>query len=292
MKFKFPWKPEKIYIFPNKFGVLFFLSFILMILVAATYQNNLVFIMAFLQLSLGLIVINQTGRNLKGIKVRSVSVSPNYGGLPTRTTVVVENLANEKKNSLELSLDDLSVELKSISLMPLEVKIINATCVLPLKRGVYKVKRIKLSSGYPYGLFNCWMWFKTESEYEVYPLPSGEIQPQNLAMHGQGDFSEHRLYQDGDSYSKIDWKRYAKNNVLLTKKFDDQIDQKIMLKWDDTKQLKDPESRLSQLSKWVDYCIENQIEFGIQLPNREVDISSGVHHKHKCLKVLARYSGG
>ncbi|MES2965054.1 MAG: hypothetical protein V4760_14305, partial [Bdellovibrionota bacterium] len=61
-------RKNRVYILPTGFGLVFIAGALVMILVGATYQNNLVNLLAFFMLSLVFIGMIQTHNNLKDVK--------------------------------------------------------------------------------------------------------------------------------------------------------------------------------------------------------------------------------
>ena len=65
-------KKEKTYIIPNWYGVIFGFSILAAILLAATYSNNLVYVVAFFMLGLFLLGMVQANSNLKSLYLEKI----------------------------------------------------------------------------------------------------------------------------------------------------------------------------------------------------------------------------
>ena len=53
--------------------------------------------------------------------------------------------------------------------------------------------------------------------------------------------------------------------------------------------LLETEARLCQLARWVIDATEQRLEFGLLLPDKQIEPGLGEHHMHTCLKALAMY---
>src|SRR5438105_15597298 len=71
---------NRIYILPSGRGILFLSSVIILILVAATYNNNLVFILAFAMFGLFFVTMLQTHYMLKGVRITFLSADDAFEG--------------------------------------------------------------------------------------------------------------------------------------------------------------------------------------------------------------------
>ena len=280
---------KKIYIFPNRYGFLGFLLFVVMILAGATYQNNSVFMMAFLLLSLGLIAILHTARNIRDVDILSIIVDPGFAGSETSVKVTAKNHSHIKFGlALELKTKETKTELKIEEIPSLSTTVHSTRFLLPPKRGNHRFSRIKLSTSYPYGLFTSWTFLKLDSQIIAYPKPSGIDIQQNSYFVGQEDFSGHKTYEKSDNPSRIDWKVYSRRNVLVTKEFKSGTEVEHLFDWSKIS-LPDSESKLSQLSLWLTQAHKANHQYRLILPALDTQLSRGLAHYRKCMAHLAEY---
>jgi uncharacterized protein (DUF58 family) len=227
-------KDGKIYIIPTRFGITFLVGIITMLLVGATYSNNLVNLLAFFLLAIALVAMVQTHNNLKNVRLQLINSEPGFAGATVTLTAALENTGQEARFNLNVRPARLDLDRDIENLQPLQ-----AGAVLRLRstyrvseRGQYELRRIKISTIFPVGLFRAWMWYRTDSTYIVYPTPRGRLPlpeakfeaqdgPRVRIERGGDDFSGHRRFNPGDSARRVDWKAYARGRPMMIKEFDD-----------------------------------------------------------------------
>lgn len=285
----FNFKRERIYCIPNKFGFVAFGLFLVTLSAAGTYQNNLVFMMSFLLLSLGLIGILQTARNIRDVTIVDVNIKPAFAGEITFVQIALKNPTQDIKLNLKTSLKWLGgkMDTECQELQPGEIARVNLSLPLNQKRGIYKIKRLGLETLYPYSLFNAWKYEITDNEIYIYPKPFGADLPSEWIKANNEDFSGHKKYVDGDSVSRIDWKVYSKTNDLYIREFKDSNRPQIHIDWAMAKQ-HDLEDKLSQLSLWIFQAHSKNINFEVQLPGFKSGMLSGEKHYKNCMEHLTR----
>ena len=159
--------------------------------------------------------------------------------------------------------------------------------------------RVKISSCFPLGLFRAWSWLETGQACIVYPKPGGKLplpptsvgnfEDQKGGQNGTDDFIGFRKYRPGDSTRNIAWKALAREQGPLVKRFDGKGAGKLMLDWDDLAHIRDTETRLSQLCRWILRTENEGIHYGLALPGNRIKPGHGELHMHYCLRKLAVY---
>ena len=81
----------------------------------------------------------------------------------------------------------------------------------------------------------------------------------------------------------------ARGQDILVKRFSGSGSQQLRLHWDDTRQLGDIESRLSQICRWVLEAERYGLRYSLTLPGMELPLDGGPEHRHRCLEALALY---
>lgn len=169
------------------------------------------------------------------------------------------------------------------------------------KRGYLLPERIKISTTWPLGLFRAWSYIQVQQPCVVYPKPGGTLNlpPMSLldeeeALTGKGsgteDFVGFRQYQSGDSMRAVDWKAYARERGLVSKRFSGKGTKKILLDLHFTSFMGDLERGLSQLCQWVLQADQQALRYSLQLPGMETgSFSCGDAHRQQCLEALASY---
>jgi uncharacterized protein (DUF58 family) len=291
---------NRIYILPTRFGLVFVTGAVVMILIGAGYQNNLVNLLAYFMLSLVFISMIQTQNNLKDISVAALETEGGFAGRDFLVTTIVANGSREPRFNLETGLKRqvlISLYENVHPVLPQSNLKLRASFAART-RGRHQVREVKVSSMFPLGLFRAWCWYKIESDVFIYPEPKGDLP---LPLRGVAsdagvvaqfesgeDFHGHRKFQEGDSARHIDWKAHARGRPLLIKEFKDGAPQSTLLDWNSLSGL-ESEARLSQLSKWIEDARRAQIPFGLRLPHRTFPPGHGALHSIQCLKALAEY---
>lgn len=291
---------QKIYILPTSFGLVFIIGAVVMILIGAGYQNNLVNLLAYFMLSLVFISMIQTQNNLKDIAIAALETEGGFAGRDYLVTTVIANEAHEPRFNLESGLKrqlPITIYENVHPLLPLSNLKLRASFPA-VTRGRHRLNQVKISSLFPLGLFRAWTWFEIESDVFIYPEPKGHLPlPQRgiaddvgaVAQFENGDdFHGHRKYQATDSARHIDWKAHARGRPLLVKEFKDGSPESALLDWHALHGL-DTEARLSQLSQWIEEARRAQIPFALRLPYRSFPPGHGASHAIQCLEALADF---
>lgn len=285
-KWTLPYRHKQIFMIPNRYGFIAIALFIIFSLVAATYSNNLLFLLAFIHVSFLLICILQTARNLRHVELSGIQI---FAGFPEETVPVKLVLTQKsKKNKLGLIISCEGSQ-KSIAVLPAgDQMFADLTLTLPKERGAHKLRRIRLGTESPYGLFSGWLYFKTNTTYYVYPQPMGNHLLDSLHLHQHGDFSGLKEYEIGDSLQRISWKHSARSDQWLIKEFKDATTPQQLLKLSDCPQ-SDDEDRLRQMAYWIVECEKSNIEYKIELSkNANTEpYARGRNHFHQSLLKLA-----
>ncbi len=293
-------KKKRIYILPTRFGFVFLAGAAIMILIGASYQNNLVNLLSYFMLSLIFIAMIQTHNNLKDVRIEMLETEGGFKGTEFVITTVLSNEGKDSRFGLEASYKGLKLLMAYENVLPL---VAHGTLKLrssfeARERGRHEVDRVKVSSAYPLGLFRAWMWLPVKTSYFVYPEPIGdrplpagaateEPGPTLLSAAGE-DFHGHRKYETGDSARHIDWKAKARGRGLLVKEFSGGSPGAVALDWYQLDGIS-TEAKLSQLSRWVDEARKRKLNFSLRLPRKTLPLAHGLQHSTRCLEALAEY---
>jgi uncharacterized protein (DUF58 family) len=168
-----------------------------------------------------------------------------------------------------------------------------------LRRGLQPLGRIRISSQFPFGLFETWTYFDNDCYGLVYPKPEGHLplpssldegqEQEGKKVKGLDDFAGFHAYRLGDPIHSVAWKAVARDDVLRTKQFTSSLSGELTLRWQDTASLSNPESRLSQLCRWVLDAEQSSIRYALELPNQTIELGGGSTHQQRCLTALALY---
>jgi uncharacterized protein (DUF58 family) len=298
MKKKFLSQGGRIFILPTGFGLVFLCGSMLMILVGATYQNNLVNLLAFFMLSLIFVSMVQTHLNLRDIKIQSLEVEPNYVGRDLIVTAVLANGSKDSRFNLEFSLRKMQSRAEYDQVHPLLAKssIKLKSAYLAEKRGLYSINDVRIFTDYPLGLFRAWMWLNTKADYYIFPEPIGtnvsprsevgDSAPGRRPMKGGHDFSGHRRFQIGDPMARIDWKAHARGRKWMLKEFDEGHPDTLKFDWNALEGM-GHEAKLSQFAAWIEQAEKQKTPYSVSLPGMQWSADFGSTHANRILKALA-----
>lgn len=169
------------------------------------------------------------------------------------------------------------------------------------RRGVYKLKGVKVSTRFPFGLFLKGKEELSPDELLVYP----EINPDmrlrveetgqahdGMRPSGKGDGAELyglRDYTLADSARFIYWKGMAKSSKLLVKEFEQENEKRITVVFDNftTAQDADFERLVDETAATVNYMLERGFAVGLRTLSDEIKPAPGAPQLYSILRLLA-----
>ncbi|WP_273825140.1 DUF58 domain-containing protein [Pseudomonas asplenii] len=287
---------RRIFILPNRTGGVFAALLLLILLVAINYQNSLAYGLCFLLLSLFVVAILHTYRNLRGL-VLSAGVGPAvFVGEQARFVVRLES-AGKSHQAVHLGWSARATQASDVPPAGFsELELTRPT----VARGWLAAPRIGVRSSFPLGILRAWSWVDLGQRVLVYPQPlEGELpalaslpedeREEGARAHGHGvdDYQGLKPYQPGDSWRRLHWKAYSRGQGLLIKDFARLEGREYCL--DFLALGGDVEQRLSRLCYWVLELTRRQQPFALQLPGRHLATDSGAAHCEACLRALALF---
>ena len=288
-------RPRSVYILPTRQGLLLALILILMLAGSINYGSNLGHLVTFLLGGLWLIALLHTWRNLLGLTLHPVQVTPVFAGQDALFRIRINNPSRLDRFGLALRQDGNLGE--SADLPGAESKILQ----LPIpttRRGLFPLPAVTLHSIYPLGLFRAWSYAELTAVCLVYPQPAASGSPPLEPCYspsddgdrgvGADDFVGLRLFRQGDSPRHIDWKAFARQRGLLSKQFGGDRSERIELDWNLLPGL-DVEQRLRLLCRFVLWAEGETLAYGLRIPGVTIEPGQGEAHKQRCLTALATY---
>ncbi|MFZ5956030.1 DUF58 domain-containing protein [Pseudomonas knackmussii] len=289
---------RRIFIIPSGQGVAFGIALVLLLLTAINYQNSLAYGLTFLLLSLFIVAILHTYRNLGGLRLTALGAMPVFVGEQVCFRVRLEGEGRSRRA--------IGIGWSETELMYADVRGNGAeelVLALPAeRRGWLRPGRLRVESRFPLGLLVAWSWLDLAQAGLVYPRPlpadlpleggRSEEEEEGLRASGSGvdDFQGLRPYQPGDSRRRLHWKAYSRGQGLLVKDFSALTGRNL---WLDFNLLGgDVETRLSCLCHWVLQLSMRGQPFGLRLPGVLLPVDSGDAHRGACLRELALFGSG
>lgn len=284
-----------IYVFPSKQGLAFLFTVLLIWILGTNYQNNLILGLSFFLTSLMLVSVIHAFKNLLGLTFTPDASQHAAVGELTPFDIQISSAYGSAHHGLLLSLDDEDpVRADLILGKPTHVRL-HASA---RHRGWLKLPRIVLKSYFPFGLIRAWAYIELNHRALIFPRPIACDQPPLGAGQGEegiyvsvqrGDeFQGFQTYQPSLPLSQIAWKQYARGAGMHLKDYRALQSEHYWLDWH-ALNARDTELALSNLSYWVNHFADNNIEFGLRLPNVTIEIGAGDVHRLNALTALALF---
>ncbi len=215
---------------PTKEGIIFILLSFIVGFSAINTNNNLLYLIFGIMISLVVVSGIISMINLSRIDIKVVTIPDIYALTPSS---LVMRLKNEKTLVPSFSLTVQLEEAKSFLLFlpPDSERDINIKCFFK-KRGWNHLPEMSLVTKFPFGFFKKWIKIDLdESRVLVYPkINEIVINEDTNTDHYTGDASlvktgqseelkSIRSYNPGDTKKSIDWKSTAKVNKLMVKEY-------------------------------------------------------------------------
>jgi len=280
---------SKIIIYPNWNGVGLGFFVFLCFLIAVFYENNFGLLLSIIIFFIFFISIFVSNQNLNHLSINALD---NYYLEAKKKGVIdiqVINHVNEKKLNIDL-------DYKKQNLIELNfTKKINTIRLNEqyLERGTFSIGKITLKSIYPFGIIRTKRYFNSQSKIVVFP---NKLQPNinllnefniNLKGHANDEFEGIEDYKNGDSFSKIAWKKSIIKNKKYIKKFEEpKKENNLILNLDNYKEI-NFEDLLSYVSYIVDYYYRNKIELTIKHRDNTFYLNQSLNSLNQILKYLA-----
>ncbi len=280
---------------PTRYGVVYFVMLVALLLGSINHNNNLGHILTFLLGSMALVSIFQSVRNISGLKIVSTKASPVFAGETAIFYMTIETKGHDrqglsfffKKNDATLvNLGEYAGQTVSV---PHETT----------KRGILKTQPLTIATSYPLNLFKIWSSVDIQSSCIVYPQAvSGafitdkgspeEGSDGESGGPGVDDFESLALYQPGDPLQHISWKAYSRGHGLYTKKFEGRVGKTIYFSLESLAGV-DIELKLSRICFMILKADERRLFYGLILEDKNISAGFGTNHKIRCLQELAFY---
>jgi uncharacterized protein (DUF58 family) len=172
--------------------------------------------------------------------------------------------------------------------------------LVPAQRGWNGVPTLMLETVFPFGLFRAWTLWRPAAQVLAWPRPENPAPPLPAAPSVSGDERSARQgtggeldgvrpWRRGDSMRQVVWKKVAHSGELVSRETAGAAQRELWLHWNDA-HAPDPEQRLSRLAAWVLRADSEGIDFGLQLPGRELPPGQGDAQRRAALDLLALWT--
>lgn len=283
---------KNIYIFPTAAGFVFLALLLLMLVTAINYQNSLIYLVTFFLGAIFFFSIWLCFLNISGLEVSSGQEDGVFEGELGYFSVRFKKEEGEVYGlKAGYSADKMSFVSRvnsELSEFPMPAP--------SLKRGKHTMKRLRLESRFPFGLIKAWTWLKLDAELYIFPKPvAGSANVSEFAsetgvnsVQKSDEFNELRSYQAGDSFKRINWKKYASSEVLLVRDADFAVSDASRVRWQDYEP-HGKEERLRFMCDRICRLYQAKQAFAMELPVVVLEPDLSEAHFHECLRQLALY---
>jgi uncharacterized protein (DUF58 family) len=262
-------------------------------LMAVNYNNNLLYLLVFLLLSLFLSGVVLGWLNLRQIEAIGVEAEPVFAGDRLVYRLGVTHRGRRGSEALYLRVNRISGEVADLP----EAQSQPLLGHLPTsRRGSFAAVDLRLACDFPLGIFRLSRSVVPVPKVWIYPKPQGDLKLDEH-VHRQhahagreaDEMQSLRRYQGGDNPRRIHWRSYARHQTLLCCEYDggESVASYVL---DERGLASLPlEARLSQLCAWVLEADRLGDEYGLMLGGELIAPDRGVKQRNRCLTRLAGF---
>ncbi|MBV8211557.1 MAG: DUF58 domain-containing protein [Burkholderiaceae bacterium] len=300
---------HRIYILPSRTGLAFWVAMCLLLIGSINFSLQLGYLLTFTIVGMGLVSMYHTHRNLSGLTISGQAAQPVHAGDVVSFELTISNPFRTERYALNFSFmlpaRRWRVPAKEheepmpgtwADVPPASVRRISVA--LPTRRrGRRACPRIRVSTRFPFGLWEAWSYLRPDLATIVYPAPETDAPPLPQGQAGDressgvtagGDeFSGVRPYQPGDPRKMIAWRLAARSDELSVKFFEATSGGDVWLDFDALPPTLSVEQRLSRLAAWVLMAEAAGLGYGLRLPAAATELGRGHQHCQRCLQSLA-----
>ncbi len=292
---------HRIYIIPNKTGLVYVLILVTIFITSINYNLNLGYALNFLLISCGWLGINFTYRNLSGLGLTATASPAVYAGELAHFSVQLNNSAKFARYALHIGFDKPAMQTVDVPQFSTHSLTLATEAAW---RGWMSCPRIRIQTSFPFGLLTAWSYWKTSMQVLVYPRPESNppalpyIAAGNSGTEltlGSDEFSGVRNYQTGDSLRQLAWRQMARlssqdNQILLSKHFEGGQQKMCVLDFAALPTNLNLEQKLSRLCAWLLAAEKEQVRYTLRLGNVNYAQNCGADHLQACLVALALFA--
>lgn len=282
---------SKIYIVPTPAGVKFVMVNFTLFLISLSYANNMALLISFLMVAYLIISMLDTHRFVQDTIIEDATISDFFlNQTPHLFIKSKEPIDPKALEFLEIELLSEDGNIKSIKGgMGQDLSYQFELSVL--HRGYFKTNRLKLYTRGINQFFYVWRYFELPQEFFAYPpkrfthYGRQTDSNQQTSMITESEFQFHIPYVHGLSSKRIDWKVFAKSDMLYWKKHTDFESQSIEINYHTLPG--ETEEKLEYISFLVDKFFRLGQPWKLVLPTKVFSHSKGIQHYKKCLEAVS-----
>ena len=278
---------SKIYIYPNFNGIGLSLFVFFCFLISVFYENNSGLLLSIIIFFIFFISILISHQNINNLKINSLNEYYVEANKNKKLTLVIENLSKEKKLNIDINFQKQKIGnfnfFKKINYFNLNYN--------KKLRGLYLLDTITLNSIYPFGVIKTKTNYNPDFDIIVYPQ---SIKPNQELLNefnidksiNADDFDGIDEFKNGDSYSKIAWKKSTINKKYIKIFKDKEKTRKLILDLDKYNELAF-ELLLSYSVYIIQYFHQNKINLTVKHQGRIFLLNENKRSLNQIYKYLA-----
>jgi uncharacterized protein (DUF58 family) len=301
---------RRVFILPTRAGALFGMVAVAIWFTSLNFNLQLGFFLAFLAMSVGLVAMYETHRNLVHLAVRELRCSAVHAGEVAGFDFVIDNPHTKARYAIHLAFilprrrrlgSTRETATQGVWVDVPASSAVRVTIGLPTRRrGRRDCPRVRISTRFPFGLWQAWAYASPQMSTIVYPSaePSAPPLPQgadgdpvgtNGTTVGTDDFAGVRPYRLGDPLRSVAWRLAARGDELCVKVFESSAGEETVFNFATLPGALSVEERLSRLTRWVLIADAAGLRYGLVLPQTRLATASGPEQRTRCLEALALY---
>lgn len=277
------------------------LTLLVLLIASINYQLNLGYLLTFLLAGCAVVGMHVSHATLRGLQMHLQSPEPQFAGNAAHVDVLLHS--KRKTFRYGIGVATMGSEQWGWTDVPPQGSSKVQVSFIPEQRGVHRLEPLTVQTRFPLGTFRVWTIWRPASTITVYPkpeqhpppLPAGKpIAGTASAMQKQhsGEFDGVRAYQRGDARKLIVWKKFAKNEELVSRDAQQTQAHELWLELENTgiAGSSSPalqEKKLSRLCAWVLQADAMGLRYGLRLDSAEVPPAEGTQQMLACLEALA-----
>jgi uncharacterized protein (DUF58 family) len=262
--------------------------------------NNMLYLVAGLLLAMIVVSSILSERCLRSLSVHRLGTDAAYAGEPAAYRFRV---VSTRSPSFALSVTEEDAHLEGAAEIPELVPgvpvVARASLVAP-RRGVYRLKEIRITTTYPFGLFAKSRLFDAEGTLLVYPsrrppagqtrmLPTGRGEVGSPGRgEGSGDVYGMTDFKPGDDARRIHWLKSAAAGTLLRTQREREERRSAILQLDPTGTPERLDAACEEVAAQASALLDQGFEVGLEAGATRLRPAAGPAQSRRILGALAR----
>lgn len=290
---------RRIYILPSRFGLLYGLATLFLLLGALNYNNNPAILLGLLLGAAALVSSVMTVRHLACLQVVAFNADAAHAGQPQACRLLLEPVSGTSHGGrIAAGVTLRHGQVRSHALPGADGRLHLRWSWPSQRRGRRSLGRIRLASDYPLGLFRAWCDLEPELSTLVFPVletpppawpssPRGQAGPTLQHQGAPEEWFALREFQRGDSLREIAWKASARHDRWLVNETRAGQDLPALEFGPEQVAHLEYEHGIQRLAAWVVAADQARLPWRLHLAGQVTGPEAGSRQRHLALARLA-----